>query len=85
MTGCLACTFGGEIPRVPGAAIKNNCLIVCRILSLQFQLFTASKTNTICSLKPSFWRCATGTDLHQWPGFALHCKPEVAKLTVAGV
>lgn len=25
------------------------------------------------------------TDLHQWPGLALHCKPEVAELTVAGV
>jgi len=35
-------TFGGEIPRVPGAAIKNTCLIVCRLLSLQFRLFTAS-------------------------------------------
>jgi len=27
MTGCLARTFGGEIPHVPGAAIKNTCLI----------------------------------------------------------
>jgi len=35
-------TFGGEIPRVPGTAIKNTCLIVCRLLSLQFRLFTAS-------------------------------------------
>jgi len=38
-------TFGGEIPRVPGAAIKNTCLIVCRLLSLQFRLFTASEPN----------------------------------------
>jgi len=43
MTGCLACTFGGEIPRVPGAVIKNTCLIVCRLLSLHFWLFTASE------------------------------------------
>ena len=27
---------------MPGAAIKNTCLIVCRLLSLQFRLFTAS-------------------------------------------
>jgi len=26
MKGCLACTFGGEIPRVPGAIIKDTCL-----------------------------------------------------------
>jgi len=42
MTGCLVHTFGGEIPRVPGAAIKNTCFVVCLLLSLQFQLFTAS-------------------------------------------
>jgi len=35
-------TFGGEITRVPGATIKNTCLIVCRLWSLQFWLFTAS-------------------------------------------
>ena len=35
-------TFGGEIPRVPGAVIKNTCLIVWRLLSLQLRLFTAS-------------------------------------------
>jgi len=27
---------------VPGAAIKNTCVIVCRLLSLQLRLFTAS-------------------------------------------
>jgi len=42
MTGCLAHTFGGEIPRVPGAAIKNTCLITLWLLSLQLRLFTAS-------------------------------------------
>jgi len=41
-------TFGGEIPRVPGAAIKNTCLIVCRLLSLQFWLFTASVPRMKC-------------------------------------
>jgi len=35
--------FGGEIPRVPSAVIKNTCLIVFWLLSLQFRLFTASK------------------------------------------
>ena len=38
----LACTFGGEIPHVPGATIKNACLIACRLLSLQLWLFMAS-------------------------------------------
>jgi len=33
MTGCLARTFGGEIPLVPGAVIKNTCLIVFQLLS----------------------------------------------------
>jgi len=42
MTGCLACRFGGEIPRVPGTTIKNPCLIALWLLSLQFWLFTAS-------------------------------------------
>jgi len=42
MRGYLARTFGGEIPRVPGAAIKNTCLISLWLLSLQLQLFMAS-------------------------------------------
>ena len=29
---------------MPGAVIKNTCLIVCRLLRLQFWLFTASFT-----------------------------------------
>jgi len=37
-------TFGGEIPRVPSTIIKNTCLIVFRLLSLQFWLFMASPT-----------------------------------------
>jgi len=36
-------TFGGEIPHVPGAVIKNTYLTAVRLLSLQLQLFTASK------------------------------------------
>jgi len=24
--GCLTCTFGGDIPRVPGTVIKDTCL-----------------------------------------------------------
>ena len=42
MTGYLAHTFGGAIPRVPGAVIKNTCLIALWLLSLQLRLFTAS-------------------------------------------
>jgi len=47
MTGCLVRMFGGEIPRVPGAVIKNICLIVCRLLSLQFRFFMASILSVI--------------------------------------
>jgi len=43
MTGCLVRTFGGEILCVPDAIIKNTCLIVFRLLSLRFRLFTASR------------------------------------------
>ena len=42
---------------MPGAAIKNTCLIICRLLSVQFRLFTASipggHQNTRCKLKES--------------------------------
>jgi len=44
MTGCLACTFGGEIPHVPRAVIKNTCLIALWLLSLQLRLFMASES-----------------------------------------
>jgi len=43
MTECLARTFVGEIPRVPSTTTKNTCLIALWLLSLQLQLFTASK------------------------------------------
>jgi len=35
-------TFGGEIPRVPSTVIKNTCITVFWLVSLQFQLFMAS-------------------------------------------
>lgn len=44
-----------------------------------------TKEGTIFPTKLKFQGRAPCTDLHQWPGLALHCKPEVAELTVAGV
>jgi len=35
-------TFGGEIPRVPGAIINNTYLVAFRLLNLKLRLFTAS-------------------------------------------
>jgi len=46
MTGCLVHTFGGEIPHVPGATIKNPCWTALWLLSLQLQLFTTSVWRT---------------------------------------
>jgi len=57
MTECLVRTFGGEIPRVPGAVIKNTCLIVFQLLSLQFRLFTASFLVT--QMGPTLLGCRT--------------------------
>lgn len=39
----------------------------------------------MCSLGLSSGGCAPHTDLYQRPGFALHCKPEVAELAEASV
>jgi len=50
MTGCLARTFGGEIPCVPGDVIKNTWLIVFRLMSLQLRLFMVSQVQSIMYL-----------------------------------
>jgi len=39
------CTFGGEIPRVPGAAIKNTCLTVYIVLlGFSYRIFESIYT-----------------------------------------
>jgi len=44
MTGCLARTFGGEIPRVPGAVIKDTCLTVYIVLLGYYRIFESIGT-----------------------------------------
>lgn len=54
-------------------------------VDLQRLCDACTKAGVILQSKLEFQGCAPRTDLHQWPGLALHCKPEVAELTVAGV
>jgi len=39
MKGCMACTFGGQIPHVPSAVIKNTCLIAYIVLLGYYRIF----------------------------------------------
>jgi len=62
MTGCLVRTFGGEIPHVRSAAIKNTCLITLWLLSLQLWLFRAShQTGKAVRKSPTYWHFPLST------------------------
>jgi len=43
MKGCLARTFGGEIPRVPSAVIKGTCLTVYIVLLGYYRIFESNQ------------------------------------------
>jgi len=43
VTGCLVRAFGGEIPRVPGAVIKNTCItIYIVLLGFSYRIFDST-------------------------------------------
>jgi len=44
MQGCLVLTFGGQIPCVPGAVIKDTCLTVCIVLLGYYRIFESIGT-----------------------------------------
>jgi len=47
MTGCLAHTFGGEIPHVPGTVIKDTCLTVYIVLLGFYRIFESKAAQSI--------------------------------------
>jgi len=40
--GCLACTFGGEIPHVPSTVKKDTCLTVYIVLLGYYRIFESN-------------------------------------------
>lgn len=65
-------------PWAPTAALQSPKLTVCPCLADAYVKADGAHSLSSGGRAPS-------TDLYQRPGFALHCKPEVAELTVAGV